>query len=132
MRTDEGEALVHRVMRRFVHAGSGRISFVWESHLRLKDTGARLQQRGWLQLERQPPPSAAAGPTTILRMCFYVEPRSDLTDPNESDALHIDQQDYFTKISYRILPRLDMALTITYNTIQNILVEQSQNCRPLQ
>lgn len=125
MRSDEPEILLHRVMKRFVDPGSGRISFVWESHMRLKDSGTRVRQRGWVQFERQ---TTATGPATLVRSSMYVDPRSDF---NETDTLRSEQRAHFAKIADRILPNFELAISTTFNTVHTQLIEESQAHRAL-
>lgn len=123
LRSDEVEVLLHRVMKKFVDPESGLISFVWESQLKLKESGSRLRQRGWVQFERQP---AAERPTTLVRSCLYVDPVSDFNDPNTSEIVRTQQREHFATIADRILPHFEKTVSTTYKTIETLLIEESQ------
>lgn len=123
MRLNETDRLWRRVMKKIVCPESNRSAFVWETQMLIKESGVLVRQRGWLQFE--PLITASDPPQTIARSCRYSEPQLD--KEGASDAERIRAREYFSNVADTILSKYEKAVTLTYQAVENILVEESRH-----
>lgn len=127
MRLDETDILWRRVMKKIVDPDNNRTAFAWETQMLIKESGILVRQRGWLQFK--PLITSSDLPNTIARSCRYSEPQLESTgQAGTSDSERIKARKYFSRVADNILLNYQKAVTLTYEAVENILVEESRNC----